>query len=185
MPLPGKLAMTMRRRITRQEQKLPPPRPDEALRHNRWEKVWTRFFRQLEQAAALLSPEEEQSVGKALGDLADVGWFDGGDLDDHGLCSPYVCWLQHLQNGWCRLPKLSPAAMKELVVAWSSPAVSSGVVCQSCGVEYPHLNYQPVFAACPGCASREWDWAHLIEGYDRAWKKLDGYVGSRIVRGVT
>jgi hypothetical protein len=176
--------MSMRQRLTRLEQKLPPP-PDETLRQHRWEKVWVRFFRQFEQAAALLSPEEEQAVGKALADLANDGWFSGDDFDEHGLCSPHVCWLQDLQNGCCRLPKLPPAAMKELVVAWSSPGVSGGVVCQCCGVEYPHQNDRPSLAACPGCASREWDWAHLVEGYDRAWKELDGYVGSRIVGGVT
>jgi len=172
--------MTMRRRITRLEQVLPPPNPDEALRQKRWEKVWARFFRQLEQAAALLSPEEEQAVSKALANLADDKPFD-----DDGLRSPYTYWLQDLRNGWSRLPKLAPAAMKELVVAWSSPGVSGGVVCKSCGVEYPHQNYRPVLAACPGCASREWDWAHLVERYHRAWKELDGYVGSRIVGGVT
>jgi hypothetical protein len=79
----------------------------------------------------------------------------------------------------------APEAMKEQVVAWSSPEVSGGVVCQSCGVEFPHHDYGPVLAAGPGCTSRERDWAHLVEGYDRACKELDGYVGSRIARGVT
>jgi hypothetical protein len=101
------------------------------------------------------------------------------------LGGPYACWLRDLRDGWCGLPKLPPAAMKELVVAWSSPGMSGGVVCQSCGVEYPHQNYRPVLAACPGCASREWDWAHLVGDCDRAWKVLDGYVGTRIVGGVT
>jgi hypothetical protein len=139
-----------------------------------------RFCRQLEQAAALLSPEEEQVVEKAMASLL----HDDGS-DGHRLDSAYGCWLRNLEHGWSRMPKLSAAAMKELVVAWSSPGVSGAVVCKNCGVEYPHLNYRPVLAGCPGCASREWDWAHLVEGYDRAWKELDGYVGSRIVGGVT
>src|SRR5713226_3328517 len=107
-------AMKMKRRLTRLEQKLPPPPQHETLRQKRWEKVWARFFQQFEQAAVLLSPQEEQAVEKALADLANDGWFTGNDLDEHGLCSPYICWLQHLQNGWSRLPKLPPTAMKEL-----------------------------------------------------------------------
>jgi hypothetical protein len=75
--------------------------------------------------------------------------------------------------------------MKDLLVAWSSPGVSGGVVCQSCGLEYPHQNYRPLLAACPGCASRAWDWAHLVRDYDRAWKELDGYVGGQSIEGVS
>jgi hypothetical protein len=52
-------------------------------------------------------------------------------------------------------------------------------------LEYPHLNYRPLLAACPGCASREWDWAHLVRDYDRAWKELDGYVGGHSIEGVS
>jgi hypothetical protein len=44
-------------------------------------------------------------------------------------------------------------------------------------LEYPHRNYRVVLAACPGCAAREWDWAHLVRDYARAWKGLDGYAG--------
>jgi hypothetical protein len=113
--------MTMRRRITRLEEKLPPPAPDETLRQKRWEIVWVRLIRQLEQGAALLSPEEEQAAGKVLADLADDKRFD-----DDGLGAPYACWLRDLEDGWCRLPKLPPAAMKDLLVAWSSPGVPHG-----------------------------------------------------------
>jgi hypothetical protein len=112
MPRPGKLTMTMHRRLTRLEQVLPAPDPEEALRQKRWRKVLARFVRQLEQAAALLSPEEEQAVAKAMANLL----HDDGSDDDR-LGNAYACWLQDLQNGWCRLPKLPPAAMKELVVA--------------------------------------------------------------------
>jgi hypothetical protein len=172
--------MTMHRRLTRLEQVLPAPDPEEALRQKRWKKVLARFVRQLEQAAALLSPEEEQVVEKAMASLL----HDDGS-DGHRLGNAYACWLRDLQNGWSRMPKLPPAAMKELAVAWSSPGASGGMVCQRCGVEYPHQNNRPVLAACLGCASREWDWAHLVEGYDRPWKELDGYVGSRMIGGVT
>ena len=42
--------MTMRRRLVRLEDMLPPPPPDEALRQKRWQNVVARFFRLVEQA---------------------------------------------------------------------------------------------------------------------------------------
>jgi hypothetical protein len=92
-----------------------------------------------------------------------------------GLLKHYA--RRDLEDGSCRLPKLPPAAMKELLLVWLSPGGNGGVTCKACGLEYPHQNYRPLLAACPGCASREWDWAHLVRDYDRAWKGLDGYAG--------
>jgi hypothetical protein len=131
--------MKIKRRVQLLQEKLPPPPPDKALRQKRLEKVVARFCRQLEQAAALLSAAEEQAVVKALADLA-----DDDRSDDDGLDNPYGCWLRDLEDGWCHLPKLPPAAMKELVVAWSSPGVSGAVVCKNCGVEYPHQNHRGI-----------------------------------------
>jgi hypothetical protein len=167
--------MKMKRRVERLERAVPPQPPDETLQLKRWAKVLDRFVRLVEQAATLVSPDEEQRVAQALGDL----------IDGNGRRGPYAGWLRDLQDGWCRLPNLPPATMKDLLVAWSSPGVSGGVVCQSCGLEYPHQNYRPLLPACPGCASREWDWAHLVRDYDRAWKGLDGYVGGQSIEGVS
>jgi hypothetical protein len=87
------MAMKMKRRIERLERAVPPPPPDETLQQKRWEKVLDRFLRLVEQAATLLSPNEEQRVAQAL--------VDPGDGD--GRRGPYAGWLRDLQHGWCRL----------------------------------------------------------------------------------
>ena len=92
---------------------------------------------------------------------------------------PYGRWLRDLRDGCCRLPKLPAAVMKELLLAWLAPGVTGGVTRKDCGLEYPHMNHHPLLAACPGCASPEWDWTHLVRDYDRAWMALGGCAGSR------
>ena len=160
--------MKLKRRVERLEERLPPLSPDDASAQKRWEEVVARFFRLLEQAAELLGPDEEAAVEHALRILTEDPVWSG----------PYACWLQDLRDGWCRLPDLPPAVMKDLLLAWLTPGVTGGVTCKDCGLEYPHVNYRPLLAACPGCASPEWDWAHLVRDYDRAWKALDGYAGA-------
>jgi hypothetical protein len=157
----------LKRRLERLEEAAPPPSPDEERRHRRWVQVVERFLGLAEQAGELLSPDERLRVERALATVVESGGFDG----------PYADWLRDLEDGWCRLPMLPPAAMKELLLAWLAPGVHGGVTCMACGVGWPHRNYQPVLAACPGCGSSKWDWSHLVKGFDRAWKALDGFAG--------
>jgi hypothetical protein len=102
----------------------------------------------------------------------------------------------------CRLPELTPAAMKELLPAWLAPEADGGMVCRQCGLKYPKHKSPPLsewkllpgkkpmeglppwydppylFEACPGCgASRhEVDWPFQAT-CDLPWKQLDGFVG--------
>jgi hypothetical protein len=165
--------MKLKRRLERLEEAVPPPSPGDELRHQRWVEVVERFLRQAEQASALLSQDEQPPVEQALAELVEGGGYGG----------PYAAWLRDLEDGWCRLPELPPAAMKELLLAWLAPGVHGGVTCRECGVGWPHQNYHPVLAACPGCGSPGWDWSHLVLGFDRAWKALDGYAGDPPVAG--
>jgi hypothetical protein len=158
----------LKRRLERLEEAVPPPSPDEVLRRRRWVEVVERFLGLAEQAGALLSPDERLRVEQALAALVESGGFGG----------PYAAWLRDLEDGWSRLPALPPRAMKELLLAWLQPGIHGGVSCRECGAEWPHdNNYHPVLAACPGCGSPKWDWSHLVRGFDRAWKGLDGYAG--------
>jgi hypothetical protein len=159
--------MKLKRRLERLEEAVPPPSPDEVLRHRQWVQVVERFLGLAEQATPLLNPDDQLRVERALAALVESGGFGG----------PYAGWLRDLENGWCRLPELPPAAMKELLLAWVAPGVHGGVTCRECGVGWPHQNYHPTLAACPGCGSPKWDWSHLVKGSDRAWKGLDGYAG--------
>ena len=81
-------------------------------------------------------------------------------------------------TGPCGLMVTSPAPAA-LLLAWLTPAVTGGVTCKGCGLEYPHQNHRPLLAACPACASPEWDWTHLVRDYDRTWKGLDGHAGKQ------
>jgi hypothetical protein len=129
--------------------------------------VRDRFCRLLGQADELSSPDEEAAVEQGFRPLTEGRVLDG----------PYGLWLRDLRDGWCRLPEIPAAVMKELLLAWLVPGVSGGLTCRNCGLEYPHQNHRPLLAACPGCASVEWDWTHLVRDYDSAWKSLDGYAG--------
>jgi hypothetical protein len=134
--------------------------------------VKDRFCRLLGQAEALFSPDEDAAVEQGFRPLTENRVLDG----------PYGLWLRDLRDGCCRLPKLPAAVMKALLLAWLTPVVTGGVTCKGCGLEYPHQNDRPLLAACPCCASREWDWTHLVRDYDRAWKALDGYAGGKDAR---
>jgi len=159
--------MKLKHRLQRLADKLPPPAPDRTEAHQRWKEVLARFCRLVEQATDLVSEEEELAVLPALCALT------AGPV----LSGPYACWFRDLRDGWCRLPEIPAAVMKELLLAWLVPGVSGGLTCRNCGLEYPHQNHRPLLAACPGCASVEWDWTHLVRDYDSAWKSLDGYAG--------
>src|SRR5262249_56755425 len=120
------------RRLERLEEKLPPPPPPpgqaERLeeRHRRWREVFRRWISLVRSAEPLISDEEADRVAQALAQLAD---------DWRG---PYARWLGDLEEGRCRLPELTPEAMKALLLAWLSDAVDFACVCTGCGLEYPH-----------------------------------------------
>jgi hypothetical protein len=184
-----------RRRLERLEEKfppLPPPPPGQAERERRRREVLSRWVRLTRSALELLvCAEEGDRVARALAELAD---------DWRG---PYAHWLGDLADGRCRLPELTPEAMKALLLAWLSDEVDFACVCTGCGLEYPHHRPPPLgewqclpgkrplvgpppwydlpafFRACPHCGAsdRDVEWAHLVKSGGRAWQALDGYVG--------
>jgi hypothetical protein len=129
----------LQRRLARLEERVPPPDPEKELRQKRWSKIVARFFQQMEQATTLLTPDEERRVEQALKETADGELLDGS----------IGIWLRDLQSGWCRLPKLSAAVMKDLVLVWSTVGVTGGVTCKCCGLEYPHREFHVLLDACP------------------------------------
>jgi hypothetical protein len=169
----------------------PPPSPEIRLRQRRWEEVVDRWDLLLHSALPLLTDAEQEQVGGAVAQL-------GQDRT-----GPYRDWLQHLAEGWCRLPELSPATMKDLLLAWLSLEADGSMVCRGCGLEYPRHKYPPLsqwkllpgkwpqvgpppwydlpefFPACPGCGSSrfEIDWPTSTPQHQRSWKDLDGFVG--------
>jgi rubredoxin len=116
--------------------------------------------------------------------------------------SPYAEWLKHLREGKCRLPELTTAAMKDVLLAWLAPEANGGMVCRQCGLEYAQHKNPPLseykllpgkrpfegpppwydlpylFESCPGCgvSRHEVDW-WFQTFYDLPWKRLDGFVG--------
>jgi hypothetical protein len=186
--------MRVRQRLVRLERKFPappPPRPEDLARVQRWQQIAQRLMKMLEQALPLLDEGQQAQVMEGM-----AKFFDERD-------GPYKSWLQHVVDGWCRLPEVSPEAGQALLLAWLSPEVDGGTVCKHCGLEYPHHRKPPLsewkvlpskiplqgpppwydlpefFQACPSCgASRfEMDWPHLIQDKHNAWMECDGYMG--------
>jgi hypothetical protein len=179
-------------RIARLERLAPPLPPAEDLRRKRFGKVLNRWMRLCRAAGPLLTPEEDQCVGQALERLANE------------LEGPFAVWMCDLRDGRCRLPELTPAAMRSLLVAWLSPEVDGGMVCNGCGLEYPRHKAPPMgqwkllpgkkpqegpppwydlpefFPLCPHCSASRFDvdWPHLVDQHTHAWRELDGYVGA-------
>jgi hypothetical protein len=160
--------MKLQVRISRLEKLLPPRMlvQDIQLNQRRWGKVVDRFGLLIEQALPLMTDSEQESVDQALNQILE------------NCSSPYEGWLSNLREGRCRLPELKPEAMKVLLLAWLSPDDDSlSVVCNQCGLEYPHRWGPPgFFAACPGCgaSSRDMNWSHLTDLTHRPWKEMDG-----------
>src|SRR5260370_11611186 len=117
------VGMKINRRVERLENALPCP-PADDLRQQRWDAVVDRFAQLYLDAEPLLAGDEKERVLEALGQLV---------ADRTG---PFANWLWHLQEGWCRLPALSPQAMKDVLVAWVSPQEYGGRACTRCGLEY-------------------------------------------------
>jgi hypothetical protein len=51
---------------------------------------------------------------------------------------PYAGWFRDLARERCRLPDLTPSAMKAVLLAWlSSECDSKARLCRQCGLECP------------------------------------------------
>jgi hypothetical protein len=183
--------MRLHRRVERLERLAPPPPPDQVGRQRRLDAVLARWERLYEAAAELLTPAEQEQAREAVGRLANE--FDG----------PFGDWLRDLCDGCCRLPRVSPEVMRDLLRAWLSPQADGGMVCNGCGLEYPQHKRPPLsewrllpgktwgvgpppwydlpefFPACPHCGGSRYDsdWPHLAVDRWHPWKELDGYAG--------
>jgi hypothetical protein len=194
--------MSMKRRVARLEQRLPPtpqPAQEDLLRQQQWGEILRRWEALYQAAVPLLADAEREGVAAAFAELA--GAFRG----------PYATWLGHLDKGWCRLPQLPPTVMKDLLLTWCSPAVDGGQVCNRCGLEYPCHKRPPLsewkvlpgkkplegsppwydlpefFPACPCCGAALFDitWPHRTVESSHPWQELDGYVSrSRTATGL-
>lgn len=183
--------MSLKRRVIRLEQRLPPlPPKEDHQRQQQWHEVLRRWEALYEAALPLLADDDRERVHQVVAQLAEE--FTGS----------YAEWLRHLDNGWCRLPELPPAVMKELLVTWCSPAVDGSMVCNRCGLEYPRHKSLPLsewkllpgkrpqeepppwyelpefFPACPCCGNSRFDisWPQRPVESSHPWQALDGYV---------
>jgi hypothetical protein len=151
-----------KQRLARLEQKAPPPPPPQSpASQERVDRDFARLNRMVEAALALMSPEEVARVEQAV---AQWNAIEPCPLDG---------WFNHLAEGKCALPEVTPEVMRELLLAWLSPECEDhGRVCVRCGLEYPRHRTPPLsawpmrpgqgpqqrpvtdfFAACPGCGA--------------------------------
>jgi hypothetical protein len=101
--------MRLQRRLARLEQRWPapaPPPPEDRLWQERLESVVQRMELLVNQADELMTDPEREQVRLAVEQL----------MDNFG--GPYADWVRHLRAGWCRLPELQPAVMKNLLLTW-------------------------------------------------------------------
>jgi hypothetical protein len=181
----------LRARLAALEQRFPVPRSSVAdvERLKRLGQVDERLIFLLDEADKLLGEEGRTVVQEALRQ-----WQEE-------RAGPYRMWFADLGDGFCRLPQLPAAAMKELLLAWLSPQCDGGLVCWHCGLEYPRHRTPPLnawkvlpgrvplqgsppwydlpefFRACPGCGTStyEIDWPMTLAGH-RPWMDMDGCV---------
>jgi hypothetical protein len=153
--------MRLDRRLARLEQQLPAPSPGHLL----WERINASFFAKVDKALKLMTEEELDHAHQGVVLTSEDGqvrtFFDR--------------WLDDLSAGHSRLPKLTAAVLKDLLVAWLSPDVTP-VTCQRCGLEYPPCKGDVGFESCPACKSPDWDWTHQAADCERPWQKLEGCV---------
>jgi hypothetical protein len=181
------------RRLAQLERQWPPPPPilgRDRRRQRQWHCVVRRYERLFDQAVELLPAEEQEQVCRPM-----LQYLEEGR-------GPYRDWLEHLSKAWCRLPELPATVMKDLLLAWLSPAVDGSGVCQLCGLEHPKHKAPPLsewkllpgkqhqvgpppwydlpafFRSCPNCGglAHEIDWPHQTEQYERPWQGWDGCV---------
>jgi hypothetical protein len=91
---------------------------------------------------------------------------------------PYMLWFRALREGWCRLPEMSPAIARDVLLAFIHPAhvyaYSAAMVCNECGMLVPRN-----MAVCPICGGSEKDrsWAHQSNVRAR-WLGLDRHLNA-------
>jgi hypothetical protein len=186
--------MRLRSRVDRAERQLPAPpartpRDRQLLRRRR--AVAQRFTDLVRGATALMSESERARAHETL------------EAYQNGARGQLDRWLDDLHAGRCRLPTLTPVAMKALLLAWLHPLVGQPMVCNRCGLEYPRLrrpgspgtpravdlpppacaSSHPVarlFDACPACGASRYDtsWPSCTSGKELPWKALDGWTGT-------
>jgi hypothetical protein len=76
-------------------------------------------------AAALMCESDGRRVNEAL------------ELYQNGTRGPLNRWLDDLRAGRCRLPALSPFAMKDLLLAWLHPQVGQPMCATSAAWSFP------------------------------------------------
>ncbi len=189
------MSSSLKHRLKKAEQgcdtRFPLPPPPDPAREKRAKQVTDRVMRLCGAAVALMDPGEVKQVEAAMTALD----TDGG---------PYRRWLDELFEGRWRLPEVSPAVMKALLLTRLSPECDDyDWVCLGCGLCYPQRRTPPLsewkilpgkvpmvgqppwydlpcfFPSCPHCGADtlRGTWAHLVLEGRYPWMGLDGYVG--------
>lgn len=147
-----------------------------------------------------------------------ASWTQWTDEEHHAIidaweayctksAGPLRHWLDSLDDGASRLPKLAPETMGPLIRAWLSPEVedSKSKVCKQCGLflpdkkepprdqwkllpgkvfgsgDPPYFDWPRFFDKCPHCDAGwlDFSWHASVRDKDLPWMKLDGYAGRK------
>jgi hypothetical protein len=150
--------VNLRGRLDRLD-KLIPPLPEPSKEQRSAEGLAAMLFEAIETAS--LTDEEAAKVSASLRAEVDRG--------------PYAEWFRALREGWCRIPEVTPAAMRAVMLAYADQPTSNSpaLVCNGCGMFLPRD-----FGPCPVCRTekdRNWPW--LARGTAR-WTHLDRHLNA-------
>ena len=140
--------MKLTRQVKRLEQTLPPPPVVDWQRQKRWHKVYKRWVGLCIDAQPLLGDDQDRVLTAILPAATEY-------------TGPLATWFIHLHSGLCRLPELSPEAMKNVLLAWLSPEEHGGRVCTAADWSSPSTSCRRPGGSC--CrASSTWSATHPI-----------------------
>jgi hypothetical protein len=128
--------MTFRARVEKLDKIIPPlpvPKPEDRAAEDLVDLLFDAM------KAVQFTDEEEARVDASF-----------AEPDKHR--NPYRVWVRALREGWCRLPEVTPAIMREIMLAFAVPPTwdhcAMALVCNACGMLLPRD-----IGPCPICGT--------------------------------
>ena len=165
--------MTLRNRIEQLDKIVPPlPEPKPEVRASA--ALVDLLLDAIDAAASEFSDDEAARVNAAM-----------AEPDDYR--NPYVARIRTLRKGDCRIPEVTPAIMRDVMLGFAEPRGDrqlAAMVCNECGMFLPRD-----VGACPICGTGKrddgiWDrhWLWLARGTAH-WLGLDRHLNAPTAKG--
>jgi hypothetical protein len=145
-------------RVARLEEAIPPP-PPPSREERSVEVVLHLFF-----DVILSAPFTDEEAGRVLAALQ----------IEPDSASPFYNVLRAIRNGWCRVPEMAPATMRDVVLAMIDrpPAALPAMTCNGCGMLAPRCD-DPCLVCGADKKDRIWPW---MSSRTARWLQLDRHL---------